>query len=435
MRNQNIQPNAITYVSLLSACGNMASISMLQDIHACTVCDGYELNDIVSTELLNNYGKCGDHESARIIFNKIPQHSLVSWNVMISVYAQNGEAHKAIELIHRSSHKGIQIDEVSLVCALTACQDAAALEEGRILHAKVLDAGFDCNIIVENAIVTMYGKCEALEDACLFFETMHFHNVVTWNSLISGYAQHEQKEAMESFEKMQQMGITPDRVTYVAMVKACGSTRSVTKGKEIHAMIVSEENDLVIGNAIVSMYAKCGAPEKAHEVFEELPVRDESSWTSLITSYSLDRKDTIVVDLFNQMMQESIHPDILTFTVVLNACSHAGLVDEAKEYFASMTTNYGIIPTLEHHTCMIDLFGRSGHFDEAVEAIKRMPTLDYLPMWSSLLGSCKKWGNVEVGKLAFDHCVQLDEHHVAGYVNMRNIFAADSALEENQEPK
>ena len=189
MRNQNVQPNAITYVSLLSACGNIASILMLQDIHACAVYDGYELNDIVSTELLNNYGKCGDLEDARIIFNKIPQLSLVSWNVMISVYAQNGETHKAIELIHLSSHKGIQIDEVSLVCALTACHDVAALEEGRILHAQVLDAGFDCNIIVENAIVTMYGKCEALEDACLFFETMHFHNVVTWNIIMDAHVQ------------------------------------------------------------------------------------------------------------------------------------------------------------------------------------------------------------------------------------------------------
>jgi pentatricopeptide repeat protein len=277
---------------------------------------------------------------------------------------------------------------------------------------------------IGNALMDMYVKCGELCKARDLLDELPVQDVVTWNSLVSGCAQQgHDKEAMESFEEMQQRGILPDGVTFIGIIKICGNIGSLRRGKEIHAKIIKEDMDFTTGNALVDMYAKCGAPREAQEVFEELPDHDESSWTSLMAAYSQLQEDAMVVSLFNRMLQERIHPDSLTFTVVLTACSHAGLVDQGKEYFASMAAKVGIIPTVEHHTCMIDLFGRAGHFDEVVEAIARMPMmLDYLPMWSSLLGSCQKWGNVELGELAFENCFRLSEDHASGCVSMRNIY-------------
>ena len=229
-----------------------------------------------------------------------------------------------------------------------------------------------------------------------------------------------------------------DRNSLLNLIKTCGQEKNIVKVRKIHMDLQDRaliSRDVYLTTALIRTYTKCGAMREAREVFEQLGVRDVLAWNTLLAGYAQLGQTKAILNMVRKMRTEGILPDLVTFLVLLVACNHSGFLAEGEILFDEMWVVYCLPPTLEHYACMIDLFGRSGHFDEAVEAIKRMPTLDYLPMWSSLLGSCKKWGNVEVGKLAFDHCVQLDEHHVAGYVNMRNIFAADSALEENQEPK
>ncbi|MCO5566363.1 hypothetical protein L7F22_020040 [Adiantum nelumboides] len=121
------------------------------------------------------------------------------------------------------------------------------------------------------------------------------------------------------------------------------------------------------------------------------------------------------LDCFQSMQQEDISPDAITFVNVLNACSHSGLVDDGQVYFDNMKEKYGIAPDKEHYTCMVDLFGRARLFDKAMRVIKMMPSSDYPPVWSALLGACRKWGNVKLGKFAFERAVQLDERNAAAY--------------------
>jgi pentatricopeptide repeat protein len=140
-----------------------------------------------------------------------------------------------------------------------------------------------------------------------------------------------------------------------------------------------------------------------------------------MSGYSQIGEDETVIDLCNRMMSESIEPNAVTFNVILNACSHQGLLEKGQMYFRMMSRTYGIIPSLEHHTCIVDLLSRAGRFHEAVEVIQKMPTSDYLPVWASLLGSCQKWGNFELGKVAFEHAIQLDEGNATTYIYMSNL--------------
>ena len=185
----------------------------------------------------------------------------------------------------------------------------------------------------------------------------------------------------------------------------------------------------LIGNALVDMYAKCGQPTKAQEAFDQLLNRDVVSWTALMAGYAQVGRDRIVLDSYERMIGEGINPDVVTFTVLLNACSDAGLLDEGKIYFETMIRTYDIIPTQEHCACMVDLFSRAGQFDKALVVIERMPRFDHVPTWATLLGACKKWGYLKLGELAFEHLVQLDGNNAAGYVSMSNIYAAASATE------
>ena len=186
------------------------------------------------------------------------------------------------------------------------------------------------------------------------------------------------------------------------------------------------------GNALflLAKHVKSGDMAAAQQVFDELPMRDVVSWTVLIAGYAQVGHDDIVIDLFNKMIGESINPDLITCTIVLNACSHSGQLDKGEMYFKAMYSSYGIASTLHLCTCIVDMFGRAGQFSKIVLVIEKMPTSDYLPTLTTLLGACHKWGNVELGRLAFEHIVQLDEKHCSAYVLMSNIYVSVDMLEE-----
>ncbi|MCO5583964.1 hypothetical protein L7F22_037882 [Adiantum nelumboides] len=242
----------------------------------------------------------------------------------------------------------------------------------------------------------------------------------------------------------------------------------IDMGKKIHDIIATQgllKTNIMLGNALVDMYAKCGVLTKAQFVFDELSVRNAISWSALIAGFAQQGQSQEALDCFQRMrnegfsptvsswnallggyaqqglakealdcfqwmQQEDISPDAITFVNVLNACSHSGLVDEGQLYFHNMKEKYGIAPDKEHFTCMVDLFGRARLFGKAMRVIKTMPSSDYPPVWSALLGACQKWGNVKLGKFAFERAIQLDECDAAAYVLMTNIYAAAGMQEE-----
>ena len=191
------------------------------------------------------------------------------------------------------------------------------------------------------------------------------------------------------------------------------------------------EKNISLGNALVDMYAKCGALEKAHKVLDELPCRNVASWNALISGYAQEGHFLEALSCFKQIQREGLSPNEVTFLCLLNACSHAGKFNEAQLYYEKMSTEYGIAAMLEHHTCMVVVFGSAGRFDKAISVIKTMPSFDDPSVWVALLGACWKWGNVELGKLAFDQVIQVDDDlAAAAYVLMANIYAVAGMQED-----
>ncbi|MCO5562196.1 hypothetical protein L7F22_015822 [Adiantum nelumboides] len=135
---------------------------------------------------------------------------------------------------------------------------------------------------------------------------------------------------------------------------------------------------------------------------------NEVSWSALIGGYAQQGLAKEALNSLYWMQHEGTSPTAITLLSVLNACSHSGLLDEGQMLFDSMREKYGILPVKEHYACMVDLFGRASRFDKAMRAIKMMPSDDYPPVWSALLGACLRGGNVELGQLAFERAIQLD---------------------------
>ena len=132
------------------------------------------------------------------------------------------------------------------------------------------------------------------------------------------------------------------------------------------------------------------------------------------------------------MEMEGICPDDITLLCVVNACGHSGKLDEAQTYYENMSGKYGVIPKIEHHTCMVVISGFAGCFGKALSVIKTMPSLDDSSVWLALLVSCKKWRKVELARLAFDKAIQLDNHLAPAYVLMANIYAAVGMYEDEE---
>ena len=287
-----------------------------------------------------------------------------------------------------------------------------------------------------SSLVNLYAKCGALDRAKAIFSHLLHRDVICWNGLISGYARHgHREEALSCFHQMQHESLCPNVVTFVCMLKACGSVGAISKGKQIHDEVVRRgllQNDIMLATALIDMYCKCGMLEKAHVLLKELHVRDEVSWSALIAGYAQQGQGYQALNCLKEMKTEGFSPDEITFLSLLSACSHSGLLEEAQMLFEDMTRRYGITPSLEHLTCILVVFGYAGQFNEAISMIRAMPSSGCPEVWLALLGACKKWGNVKVGSFAFGQALLLDNACAAAYVLMASIFAS-SGMQEDAE--
>ena len=436
MQKEGCSPNPVTFVCLLKACSNIRAAEKGREIHAVVVTEGLLKNNvIVGTALVDMYAKCGALGKAQESFNSLPVRSIISWNALIAGYVQYGYVKEALESFDQMQQKGFSPNSVTFLCILKACGSMRAIEKGTQIYGTILREGLlERNVLIGTALMDMYAKCGTPSKAQEVFDQLHIRDIASWNTLIAAYVQHGYgEEALNCFEQIQHEGLSPDAISVVYALKACASTGAVDKGKEIHSDTITNkflEKDVMVGSALIDMYAKCGSLAKAQDVFDQLQFRDLVSWNVLLAGYAQLGKDCTILDLFNKMIGEGMVPDSITFTVVLNACSHSGLVDKGQMYFETIIMNHGIVPSLEHYTCMIDLFCRAGQFDKAIVMIKEMPFCADVAVWHAMLGSCQQRGNIEFGKLAFESVLKLGEKDAAAYICMSNIYAAAGMQED-----
>eukprot|EP01018_Ginkgo_biloba_P035644 Gb_29805 [translate_table: standard] len=408
--------------------------------------------------MIAGYVKFGNIEPALQLFDQMPERDVVSWNTMIAAFAQHGPGEEALKLFCRMQQAGVQLNHFSFTSVLSACAAQLALEQGRQIHAHIIRAGFVLDVVVASALVDTYAKCGNIEDARQLFDKMPTRDVLSWTTMISGYAafgnvecgrelfdkmpernmiswtamiggyaQHGHGEdALKLFYEMELAGMKPDNFTFGSLLRACASIASMKQGKKIHAHLIKSrfESNVFVDSAVVDMYAKCGSIEDARRVFDKILKPDVVSWNAMIAGYAQHGHGKDALQLFEEMLQAGMKPDNITFIVVLSACSHAGLVDEGREYFNSMTRDHCITPKADHYVCLIDLFGRAGCLDEAVDCINNMPFEPNASAWNALLGACRIHGNMELGIRAAESLLQLEPQASSTYVLLSNIYAA-----------
>ncbi|CAA7399678.1 unnamed protein product [Spirodela intermedia] len=398
-----------------------------ESIHCQILKLGYGSDMFLGTGLLDFYAKIGRLPSAKQMFDEMPDRDVVTNNSMIATLSNHGFVDEARRLF----------DEMPVKSSATwNSMITGYCKSNRVGAARAL---FDRNpmkdVISWNAMIDGYCKVGQLEPAAQLFDEMGFgKNSVTWNTMITGYVHHRQfSAAVLLFRQMQTAGVWPTGVTMVCLLSACAHIGALDMGKWIHCYVQNQglTIDVVLGNALIDMYCKCGAIDVALQVFRQMPVKNIFCWNSIITGLGMHGHGELAVEAFLEMHRRAgFRPDGVTFVGLLSGLSHSGMVSEGRRFFSQMAEVYGVEPEIEHYGCMVDLLGRAGHLHEALKLIGTMPIEPNAVVWGSLLRACRIHRNAAMSEQVARRLVALDPGDGGNYVLLSNIYASARRWED-----
>ncbi|KDO70478.1 hypothetical protein CISIN_1g0374141mg, partial [Citrus sinensis] len=181
--------------------------------------------------------------------------------------------------------------------------------------------------------------------------------------------------------------------------------------------------DVILGTAVIDMYAKCGSIDSAREIFDRMRQKNVISWSAMIAAYGYHGQGKKALDLFPMMLSSRVLPNRITFVSLLYACSHTGLVEEGLRLFSSMWDDFAVRPDVKHYTCMVDLLGRAGRLDEALKLIESMSVEKDEGLWGALLGACRIHKNVDLAEMAAKSLLERQPQNPGHYVLLSNVYA------------
>nr|CAB3497982.1 unnamed protein product [Digitaria exilis] len=432
MRASGCEPNFATVACFLSLCAVEADLLSGVQLHSLAVKCGLEPEVAVANTLLSidavfdQIQLRWDVRMAQNVYDAARAIDVVIGSTMISGYVLNGMSEKALQMFRYLLEQCIKPNAVTVASVLPACASMVAMSLGQEIHGYILRNAYEGKCYVESALMDMYAKCGRVDLSHYIFSKMSVKDEVTWNSMISSFAQNgEPEEALDLFRQMSMEGIKYNSVTISSALSACASLPAMYYGKEIHGVIIKGpiRADIFAESALIDMYGKCGNLDLALRVFESMPDKNEVSWNSIIAAYGAHGIFKESMSLLHRMQEEGFKPDHVTFLALISACAHAGQVEEGVRLFQCMTKEYQVAPRMEHFSCMVDLYSRSGKLDKAIKFIADMPFKPDAGIWGALLHACRVHRNVELADIASQELFKLDPGNSGYYVLMSNINA------------
>lgn len=391
MQDEGFEPTEYTHVSALHACSQLLDLRRGKQIHGRIIVGNLCGNVFIWNALIDIYAKCGDIDRARLLFDRMVNKNMVSWNSIISGYVKNGQPEKCLELFHEMKLWGLKPDQVTI--------------------SNVLGAYFQCGYV---------------DEASKIFNEIKEKDKISWTTMIVGYAQNGREEdALMLFGDMLLADVRPDSFTISSVVSSCAKLASLYNGQAVHGKTVhmGVDDGLLVSSALVDMYCKCGVTSDAWIVFKTMPTLNVISWNAMIGGYAQNGQHQEALALYEKMLEENLKPDNVTFIGVLSACVHANLIEQGHEYFDSISKQHGMTPTLDHYACMINLLGRSGYMDKAVDLIEGMPHEPNCLIWSTLLSVSAIKGDIKQAEMAARHLFELDPLNAGPYIMLSNMYA------------
>ncbi|KAL5771370.1 hypothetical protein ACOSP7_015524 [Xanthoceras sorbifolium] len=422
MVREGIRLDHISFTSAVSACGHERNLELGRQIHGLSIKTGYGTHVSVGNVLMSTYSKCEVTEDAKLVFDRMKGRNVVSWTTIISINEKD-----AMPLFNEMRLDGVYPNDVTFVGLIHAISIRKLVEEGQMIHGFCIKTSFVSESNVCNSLITMYAKFESMQNSRKVFEEINCRDIISWNALISGYAQNGLFQAALMAFLSTIMESKPNQYTFGSILSAIGTAEDISlkHGQWCHSLMIKLglNTDPIVSGALLDMYAKRGSIHESQRVFSETPKRSEFAWTAIISAYARHGDYESVMNWFKEMEKEGVRPDSITFLSVLTACGRKGMVNTGYQLFESMVKDYHIEPFSEHYSCMVDMLGRAGKLKEAEELVGRIPGGPGFPVLQSLLGACKIHGNVEMGERIADALMEIEPTESGSYVLMSNLYA------------
>ncbi|XAR62527.1 hypothetical protein NMG60_11017314 [Bertholletia excelsa] len=449
----------------LQLCARRQISSQGKQLHAIIIRLGLDRFGPLTNNLLDMYGKCGLLQDALQLFDEMSHRDLVSWASILTAHNLANLPYQTLSIfLNMFTVDGLQPDHFVFASLVKACACLGDPRLGKQVHARFIISPFHDDDVVKSSLVDMYSKCGLPDDARLVFDKIYRKNSVSWTAMISGYAQSGRKseaigllrcmseknlfswtalisgliqsghciDAFNLFIEMRREGVDiVDPFIISSIIGASANVAALELGKQVHCLAISlgYQSSIFVSNALVDMYAKCSDVLAAKDIFDTICQRDIVSWTSIIVGMAQHGRAEAALSLYDKMILAGLKPNEVTFIAVIYACSHVGLVSKGRSLFKSMIEDYGLSPSLHHYTCLLDLYSRSGHLDEAENLLKVMPFRPDEAAWAALLSACQRHGNSQMGVRVADHLLSLEPKDPSTYILLSNTFAAAAMWE------
>ncbi|KAE9610674.1 hypothetical protein Lal_00029734 [Lupinus albus] len=421
MEKHGVYADAVTYSNLIKCCLAHKAVREGKRLHHHVFSNGYAPKTFLINTFLNMYVKFNLLEEAQKLFDEMPERNVVSWTTMISAYSYVKLNDMAMKLFVLMVREGVMPNMYTFSSVLRACE---RLYDVKQLHCSMVKVGLESDVFVRSALIDVYSKLGELLEAMNVFREMVTGDNVVWNSIIAAFAQHSDgDEALYLYKSMGRASFPADQSTLTSVLRACTSLSLLELGRQVHVHVLKFDQDLILNNALLDMYCKCGSLEDAKFIFNRMAGKDVISWSTMIAGLAQNGFSMEALNLFGSMKVQGPKPNHITILGVLFACSHAGLVNEGWYYFRSMKTLCGIDPGREHYGCMLDLLGRAGKLDDMVKLIQEMNCEPDVVTWRTLLDACRAHRNVDLAAYAAKEIQKLDPQDIGAYVLLSNIYA------------
>ncbi|XVF25198.1 hypothetical protein REPUB_Repub13aG0192600 [Reevesia pubescens] len=425
MQWKGISPSGFTFSSVLNACARVPAIFEGKQVHAIVEKSGFLGNSVVQTALLDMYAKCGFVLDAQRVFNAMEEKDVVAWTAMICGYTKVGLMDNARCLFDAMGGRNM----VSWTAMVAGYANYGDMEAAKELYERMVEK----NSVAWLAMIAGYGKCGDVSEARRVLDEAVKPDASCWAAMVACYAQNgHAKEAIEIYRAMRDQSVRITEVAMVGALSACSQIGDVNMAEALAKNLEEGccDRTLFVSNALIHMHARWGRIEQAWREFCRMKERDVISYSTMITALADHGESQEALALFSKMRKEGIKPNQITFIGVLNACSHGGLVEEGCKLFDLMTKFFGIVPLVEHLTCMVDLLGRAGHLEKAYNLIIEYGDASDAGIWGALLGACKVYGNAALGEIAASHLFEIEPENIGNYVVLANIYASVNKWED-----
>ncbi|KAG8384387.1 hypothetical protein BUALT_Bualt04G0112800 [Buddleja alternifolia] len=420
MKQKGVNFDLVTLISILPSCRN--SVLGLA-IHGYAIKTAFITDTSLANALVSMYINSGELEAAKLLFDDMPDRSVVSWNAILTGFRHHDSEKETLELFNQMIAEDRKPNYITLLNVLPACN---TLLQGKSLHAYIYRKLIPLETPLLTSLMIMYARFENLRLCSIMFHMGDERSISLWNTIISAYLlSNNTTMAVSFFRELLWIKIEPDYVTILNIISVCAHFKNLQVSNSALAYIVKKgfKKDVAISNALIDLYAKCGSLSSARTLFEMMPIKDTISWNVMINGYGLHGDGVSALALYSQMRLFGLKPDRVTYMSILSACSHAGFVEHGRMVFDCMISD-GVLPGMEHYACIVDLLGRTGHLNEAHQIIKNLPQKDCVNLLESLLGACLSHGDFGLGEEIGRMLLESNPKDSSPYVILYNVYAA-----------